>query len=845
MVGGEQSTVASMEQVDPDIARWEGYKKLYDIFAGAAKERWQCGYNVLQMLLKAYAGVSVPLYTLQLYLRRKARAFKEREGEIANLTPEDGLRFGEFTQLEDMAAYVFDIKPFSDEFNDCMYYPHLMSVAVGGTREMTVEELFANEAGKYCDGSQDCKDARQTHLACAMEKAKYQAYTVDGREYTGAQLFAKDWEGKGYVLKGANFDKVRSRIAVEDAAAQKIRVGGHVTTISNLFGYEYDKKMYEQDRRFYGEVFYVKVKNYFAHVGHRAGIPVVFNAMIYLIVDVTMDPEPSFYLLDPHDMAFVGDKFKDKKKRVPLHYILGSPTGATLFFPPKDEAAAARIKQELEDPALLQDARERFSHLLELALFNKDAYLREVIHKNAGKPMPELAEFFSTLGGFGQCVFDNAVVDELRAVFGIAGDDLGEIKSFFENLTFSYDLLAGELAHHQHEKTISGHKDALVELFRIKNVFISLPAFIKNASENGIPGKEEMLWYSCIKAGEAINMNRIASGTGAAARVPLTKEEIAYYAYIFKGLLYLFNSQDRYSHVENVEEFLGNDAVMEVFYILAAIGEGMGKGSPLRNAAWMAIVEDALNDLAERIHKVLHGSVLLDSSIDRFLKQLEQGKSKIDEQFIEDMAREYSKTCTLLILPLDGVLWMVDQLKNRMKQTNIIKRQILVAISLNMSTHPDIKARVAQHVDVKPPAWQYTFHAARETMIRHGKAIREIVAAAAMPFSRDVAFQIADGSILKEPAMLPHFPTLVKIIDAMRVDTASDMNGLQEVIQACIGTIAMVDKIDAIRQFNALFKLEGSRETDFAAKVNSTYQDLFEKLDFDEVIENTSPLLLK
>ncbi|MHA1849257.1 MAG: hypothetical protein ACTSXU_16555, partial [Promethearchaeota archaeon] len=155
---------------DPDIQRWEGYKKCYDILAGNAKERWQCGYNVLQMFLKEYAGVDVPLFTLQLYLRKKAREYKEKEGAIANLTPEDKLRFGEFTQLEDMAAYCFGIKPFSDTFNEVMYYPALLSTLAGGTKEMKISELFSNKDGKYIFNTPECKEARQTHLSCVMEK---------------------------------------------------------------------------------------------------------------------------------------------------------------------------------------------------------------------------------------------------------------------------------------------------------------------------------------------------------------------------------------------------------------------------------------------------------------------------------------------------------------------------------------------------------------------------------------------------------------------------------------------------------------------------------------------------
>src|SRR5271157_3938171 len=140
--------------IDSDLLRWEGYKKIYDVMAGHAKERWQCGYNVLQMLIRQYCNVEIPLFTLQLYLRKKAAAFKQKEGEIANLTPGDMLKFGEFMQLEDMAAYMFDIKPFSDTFNDVMYYPALMSVTVGGTESITVDQLFANESGKYNEMSQ-------------------------------------------------------------------------------------------------------------------------------------------------------------------------------------------------------------------------------------------------------------------------------------------------------------------------------------------------------------------------------------------------------------------------------------------------------------------------------------------------------------------------------------------------------------------------------------------------------------------------------------------------------------------------------------------------------------------
>ena len=186
----------------------------------------------------------------------KAEAFKQNEGEFAGDSPEEMLNIGEFMKLEDLATYMFDIKPFSNEFNECIYHPALTMVTVGGTES------------------------------------------------------------------------------------------GQMATVSQLFSYEYDKKIYEDDRRNFADVFYKKLKNYFESTQSRAGIPVVFNARIYLIVDATLDPEPSVFMLDPHDMMYL--VMSEKKKKVPMQYILGSPTGATLFFPPVDDEIKNRIKAELQ-----------------------------------------------------------------------------------------------------------------------------------------------------------------------------------------------------------------------------------------------------------------------------------------------------------------------------------------------------------------------------------------------------------------------------------------------------------------------------------------------------------------
>ncbi|MFX0103782.1 MAG: hypothetical protein ACFFCS_29740, partial [Candidatus Hodarchaeota archaeon] len=437
-----------IEPDDPDLKRWEGYKRIYDILSGPSKARWQCGYNTLQMLLRDYAGIEVPLYTLQLYLRNKARAYKEKEGVIANLTPESMLRFGEFTQLEDMAAYVFDIKPFSDEFNEAMYYPALLSTNIGGKEKFTVGDLFKNEGGKYVQNTPECKDARRDHLACIMEETKYKNYTVGEKKYTGAQIFARDYEGKGYILNGKEFDELRSQIAVDECKHREITVGGFSTSISNLFGYEYDRQEYEDDRRRYATIFYRKLKNYFEHAGSHAGVPVVFNAMIYLIVDVKLDPEPSVLMLDPHDMQYLGKGFRGKKKQVPMQYILGSPTGATLFFPPNDEEIKERIRTEFNDPALLNESRIRFCHLLELALFNKESYLSKYMKKTAGKPSPEMSGYFRMLENFGQNVFDNANLEELCRIFSISRFKISNIVNQLMNNEFNFDILADELAHH-------------------------------------------------------------------------------------------------------------------------------------------------------------------------------------------------------------------------------------------------------------------------------------------------------------------------------------------------------------------------------------------------------------
>jgi len=832
---------------DQFVSFWEGYKKIYDVMAGHSKERWQCGYNVLQMFLRQYCDVEVPLYTLQLYLRKKARAFKEKEGEIANLTPEAMLRFGEFTQLEDMAAYVFDIKPFSDVFNDVFYYPALMSVCVGGTQAMNVEQLFANEGGKYIEASQECKDARQTHLACVIEESKYKSWKVGDKEYTGAQLYARDYEGKGYILKGPEFDKLRSRIAVDDCRSRPVKIGGQMTTVSQLFSYEYDKKAYEEDRRQFAEVFYNKVKNYFTSTGSRAGIPVVFNAMIYLIVDATLDPEPSVFLLDPHDMTYLGDKFKEKKKKVPLQYILGSPTGATLFFPPIDPAHKDRIKKELQDPDLLKDARTRFCHLAELALFNKETYLRAIVKKNVGDPPSGLEEFFRLMESFGDNVFENAVLEETCRMFATNRDKLDDVLKFSMGLPFSFDLLAEELGHHFPDFPVDTLKKYLLELFKFKNVFVSFPSFIRSTVDKGLSYKNEMLWQSCVQVGNFINMERINNGIGTAPRQPFRQDELRYYTYIFRGLLFLFNSQDRYSHVELVNEFLGPREYFDRYYIIAALGEGLVKGAELRNIIYFGIVENALIDLAERIHKVLQGSVqVVDMSIDRFLKLMEKGESRIDDRLIEGLAKEFEVTCNYLYSPLEGVIYMVDKLKNRMKNLNIIKRQLLVAISGNIAARADLKSKILSLIKIATPDLVYEYDAMREKLMDYAAKLAPVIIKNPADARSDI-YMLADATLIKDPARAQDLAELSRIVNQMRLEMGKDINLMQQIIDTNIGKLVSIEKIQVVAEFNDLFKLEGSKDTEFASKINQVYNEVYEKLDLNEetALDNISPLFMK
>nr|MDO8116752.1 hypothetical protein [Candidatus Sigynarchaeota archaeon] len=591
---------------------------------------------------------------------------------------------------------------------------------------------------------------------------------------------------------------------------------------------------------------YIKLKNYFDLSKHHAGIPVVFNAMIYLIVDVTLDPEPSVLMLDPHDMTYMGVKFKDKKKRVPMSYILGSPTGATLFFPPlRDDERIAKIRAGLEDKELLRETRERFSHLLELALFNRESYLRISTKKNVGEPTSELAPYFRILQVYGENVFDNAVLDEVYRVFSVLHTTLDGIIEFLSNLPFSFDVLADELHHHCSEFTKEYHYNHLQDLFRLKNVFISLPSFLKLVKDKGLAEKDHMLWECCINTGEMINMNRIYSGLGPAPRAPFRAEELNYYTYIFRGLLYLFNSQDRYSHVEFVEEFLGSQDAIQNLYLISAIGEGLVRGTSFRNIIWASIVENALIDLAERIHKLLHGSVQFEMSIDRFLKQMETGDSKLGEHFIEDLAKEYSKTCNYLFIPIDGVLWMVDQLKNRMKDLNIIKRQLLIAVSGNINTHPDLKAKIAKSIQLDTPKGETEYHAVKAILLHNATVISQVVMQGT--FQKDLIYTIVDGSIFKDPSHANMVPEMASIIDTLRIQFGKDLNGLHDMIMAYVGNIGTMDYINNVMQFNDLFKLEGSKDSEFASKINQIYSEKYEKLDLDEepVSVNVTPLLLK
>ncbi|MHA1846524.1 MAG: hypothetical protein ACTSXU_02635, partial [Promethearchaeota archaeon] len=687
------------------------------------------------------------------------------------------------------------------------------------------------------------KEARQTHLSCVMEKTKYKKYQVGEQSYTGGQLFAREYDGSGYILKGKEFDKMRSKIAVEDCAGESIKVGGLMTSVSQLFGYEFDKKIYEDDRRHYANVFYEKLKHYFEYIGHRAGVPVVFNAMIYLIVDVTMQPEPAVYMLDPHDMQFQGKKFKDKKKLVPLQYILGSPTGATLFFPPNDEETKIRLKKELTDPELVLESRIKFIHLLELALFNKETYLKQLVKNSIGNPPKGLEEFFRMLEIYAENVFYNAIKEELCKVFMTSEDSLEDVLDFIVNQSFSIETLTDELTHHFPEFTREHHLQFLQDLFKMKKVFISLPSFIREIMYGALPTKDEKLWSICIAVGKYIDINRIKGGLGPTTRNPLTQQELEYYTYIFKGLLFLFNSPDRYSHVEAVEEFLGTINDLENYYILAAVGEGLVKGNRFRNSVWVGIVEYYLNILAEKLHGIIKGSVLLDMSIDRFLKKLEKGELKVKEDLLEDIANAFNDACHSLRLPLDGVLWMVDQLKNRMKKTNIIKRQILVAISANIGKYADLKERLEKHVTTDFPVKKFSFHETRDMLIDISSKMREI--AVEGEYERKHLYMLAEGELFRDPTKVNEWEKAIKVIDELRISFATDMNGLHEIITNNIGTIASIDSIRNLVIFNDFFRLEGSKESEFASKINVVYNEKYETLRFEDIEENLSPLIIR
>jgi hypothetical protein len=712
---------------------------------------------------------------------------------------------------------------------------------------MNVERLFANEAGKYLEMSQECKDARQTHLACVIEEAKYKSWKVGDKEYTGAQIYARDYEGKGYILKGPEIDKLRSRIAVDECRARPVKVGGQMTTVSQLFSYEYDKKAFEEDRRQFAEVFYSKVKNYFEHSGSRAGIPVVFNAMIYLIVDATMDPEPSVFLLDPHDMTYIGEKFKEKKKKIPLQYILGSPTGATLFFPPIDPAQKDRIKKELEDPELVKDSRIRFCHLAELSLFNKETYLRAIVRKNVGDPPSGLEEFFRLIESFGDNVFENAVLEETCRIFATNRDKLDGVLSFALNLPFSFDILAEELSHHFSDFPLDTLKKYLLELLRFKNVFVSFPSFIRTTVDKGLGYKNETLWQSCVQVGNFINMERINNGIGTAPRQPFRQDELRYYTYIFRGLLFLFNSQDRYSHVELVTEFFGPREWLDRYYILAALGEGLVKGAELRNVVYFSVVESALVDLAEHIHKVLQGSVqVVDMSIDRFLKLMEKGETRIDDKLIASIAKEFEATCNYLYSPLEGVIYMVDKLKSRMKSLNIIKRQLLVAISGNIAAHADLKSKMLGMIKIATPDLVYEYDAMRATLMNYAAQLAPVIIKDPSN-PRSEIYSLPEGAMAKDPARAQDVAEINRIVNQMRLDLGKDINLLQQIIDTNVGKLVSVEKIQIVMDFNDLFKLEGSKDTEFASKINQVYNEVYEKLDLNEetASDNISPLFTK
>jgi hypothetical protein len=341
-------------------------------------------------------------------------------------------------------------------------------------------------------------------------------------------------------------------------------------------------------------------------------------------------------------------------------------------------------------------------------------------------------------------------------------------------------------------------------------------------------------------------MDRINNGIGTAPRQPFRQDELQYYTYIFRGLLFLFNSQDRYSHVELVTEFFGPREWFDRYYILAALGEGLVKGAEFRNIIYFNMVENALIDLAERIHKVLQGSVqVVDMSIDRFLKLMEKGESRIDDHLITDIAKEFETTCNYLYSPLEGVIFMVDKLKSRMKSLNIIKRQLLVAISSNIAAHADLKSKMLGMIKIATPDLVYEYDSMRVTLMNYAAQLVPFIVKDPSNARSDI-YTLPDGALAKDPARAQDLAEIARVVNQMRLDLGSDINLLERIIETNIGKLVGVEKIQVVVDFNDLFKLEGSKDTEFASKINQVYNEVYEKLDLSEetASDNLSPLYL-
>lgn len=112
-------------------------------------------------------------------------------------------------------------------------------------------------------------------------------------------------------------------------------------------------------------------------------------------------------------------------------------------------------------------------------------------------------------------------------------------------------------------------------------------------------------------------------------------------------------------------------------------------------------------------------------------------------------------------------------------------------------------------------------------------------------FERKHLYELAEGTFFKDPERAPDIGEFIEIMNNIRIAFRADMDGLQKTISTNIGNIGMIDKIANVMQFNDLFKLEGSKETEFASKINTIYSKLYENISFDdEDEENISPLTI-